>query len=162
MLAEGLFDFSRQQNITMKEVYDMVFEQILTVDSLEINSALKEFFNSHTKEYNESNIENTEIYTENIWCKYGCPLKDEKHYLNGLRLLHQAVTSQENFLEVEHLGSFITNLYFHFQTESSDLIYNASESTYNTMDALKKLMTIGKQEVRIMFIMFYAKCLIFS
>ena len=50
MLAEGLFDFSRQQNITMKEVYDMVFEQILAVDSLEINNVLKEFFNSHTKE----------------------------------------------------------------------------------------------------------------
>ena len=83
MLAEGLFDFSRQQNITMKEVYDMVFEQILAVESLEINSVLKEFFNSHTKEYNESNTENAEIYSENIWCAYGCSLKDEKHYLNG-------------------------------------------------------------------------------
>ena len=147
MLAEGLFDYSRQQNITMKEVYDMVFEQILTVDSLEINSVLKEFFNSHTKEYNESNTENADIYSENIWCTYGCPLKDEKHYLNGLRLLHQAVTSQENFMEVENLGSFITNLYFHFQTKSSDPIYNSTESTYNTMEALKKLMTIGKRDL---------------
>ena len=160
MLAEGLFDFSRQQNITMKEVYDMVFEQILAVESLEINSVLKEFFNSHTKEYNESNTENAKIYSENIWCTYGCPLKDEKHYLNGLRLLHQTVNSQENFLEVEHLGSFITNLYFHFQTEWSDhLIYNATESTFNTMNALKKLMTIGKRTGKL--ILFDAKCFIF-
>ena len=154
MLAEGLFDFSRQQNITMKEVYDMVFEQILAVESLEINSVLKEFFNSHTKEYNESNTENAEIYSENIWCTYGCPLKDEKYYLNGLRLLHQTVNSQENFLEVEHLGSFITNLYFHFQTEWSDQIYNATESTFNTMNALKKLMTIGKRTGKL--ILFHA------
>ena len=108
---------------------------------------MKEFFNSHTKEYNESNTENAYIYSENIWCTYGCPLKDEKHYLNGLRLLHQAVSSQENFMEVENLGSFITNLYFHFQTKSSDPIYNSTESTYNTMEALKKLMTIGKRDL---------------